>query len=60
MISLLKFIADMGGITMLITPLTLVIGIINAIKKPKGESKPYTIMAIVSAYLIIVPLIWNS
>lgn len=60
MSSLLKFIADMGGITMLITPLTLVIGIINAIKKPKGESKPYTIMAIVSAYLIIVPLIWNS
>ncbi|WP_411168189.1 hypothetical protein ACH36K_13785 [Clostridium sp. MB05] len=60
MSSLLKFIAGMGEITMFVTPLTLVIGIINAIKKPKGESKGYTIMAVISAYLIIVPLIWNS
>ncbi|MDZ5010714.1 hypothetical protein GNF77_17805 [Clostridium perfringens] len=60
MSSLLKFIAGMGEITMFVTPLTLVIGIINAKKKPKGESKGYTIMAVISAYLIIVPLIWNS
>ena len=43
-----------------ITPLTLVLGIINAIKKPGDESRPYTIMAIVSAYLIIIPLLYNS
>ena len=59
MSSLLEFIAGMGEITIFITPLTLVIGIINSIKKPKEESKRYTIMAVISAYLIIVPLIGN-
>lgn len=60
MSSLLKFTAEMGEIAVIVTPLTLVIGIINSIKKPKEESKGYTIMAVISAYLIIVPLIWNS
>ncbi len=59
MIEILKFIASLGEISMFITPLTFVVGIINAIKKPEGKSKPYPIMAIVSAYLIIVPLIYN-
>jgi len=59
MYEILNFIDGIGELTVLITPLTLVIGIINAIKKPKGDSKPYTIMAIVSAYLIIVPLFFN-
>lgn len=60
MMELLKFIAGIGEISVLITPLTLVIGIINAIKKPKEESTPYKIMAIVSAYLVIIPLLINS
>lgn len=59
MYAILNFIDGIGELTVLITPLTLVIGIINAIKKPKGDSKPYTIMAIVSAYLIIIPLFFN-
>ena len=59
MYEILNFIDGIGELTVLITPLTLVIGIINAIKKPKGDSKPYTIMAIVSAYLVIVPLLFN-
>lgn len=58
--SILRFIADIGEITMFITPLTLVIGIINAIKRPKEEAYWFTIMAIISAYLIIIPLIHNS
>lgn len=60
MIEILEFIGGIGELAVFITPLTLVIGIINAIKKPKGESKPYTVMAIVSAYLIIIPLLYNS
>ncbi|MDU5108620.1 hypothetical protein [Clostridium sp.] len=59
MYEIVNLIDGIGELTVLITPLTLVIGIINAIKKPKGDSKPYTIMAIVSAYLIIVPLFFN-
>lgn len=54
--ALLGFIAGIGELTMFITPLT--IGIINSIKKPKGEDGGYKIMAIISAYLIIVPLMW--
>ena len=57
---LLEFIAHIGELTMFITPLTLTIGIINSIKKPKGEDVGYKIMAIISAYLIVVPLINNS
>lgn len=56
--ALLGFIAGIGELTMFITPLTLTIGIINSIKKPKGEDGGYKIMAIISAYLIIVPLMW--
>ncbi|WP_034439939.1 hypothetical protein [Clostridium ihumii] len=56
---ILSFIASMGELTMFITPLTLVIGIINAIKKPKEQSKKYTVMAVISAYLVIVPIIYN-
>lgn len=57
--SVLDFIAGIGEIFSFITPLTFVIGIINAIKKPDEEAKLYKIMAIISAYLIIVPLIVN-
>ena len=58
--ALLGFIADIGELTIFITPLTLTIGIINSIKKPKGADVGYKIMAIISAYLIVVPLINNS
>ena len=56
---ILKFIAELGELFVVITPLTLVIGIINAVKKQDEQSKVYTIMAVISAYLIIIPLIWN-
>ena len=56
---ILKFIAELGELFVIITPLTLVIGIINAVKKQDEQSKVYTIMAVISAYLIIIPLIWN-
>ena len=56
---ILKFIAELGELFVFITPLTLVIGIINAVKKQDEQSKVYTIMAVISAYLIIIPLIWN-
>lgn len=48
----------LGMYTIFITPLTLIVGLINAIKKPKEEAMPYTIMAIISAYLIILPIIY--
>lgn len=57
--AILKFIAELGELFVIITPLTLVIGIINAVKKQDEKSKVYTIMAVISAYLIIIPLIWN-
>ena len=56
---ILKFIAELGELFVIITPLTLVIGIINAVKKQDEQSKVYTIMAVISAYQIIIPLIWN-
>ena len=59
MTEILKFIVGFSSVTMFITPLTLIIGIINSIKKPEGETKPYTVMAIISAYLIIIPLIYT-
>lgn len=60
MLAILEIISGLGEVLMFITPLTLVIGIINAIKKDGQSSKIYTIMAILSAYLIIIPLIFNS
>lgn len=54
---ILLLIGKIGEVTLFITPLTLVIGIINAVKKEEKESKPYKIMAIISAYLIIIPLL---
>lgn len=53
---ILRIFLILGIYTIFITPFTLVIGIINAIKKPKEEAKKYTIMAVVSAYLIIIPI----
>jgi hypothetical protein len=43
-----------------ITPVTLIIGIIKAIKSEGKDSKFYTGLAIISAYLIAIPLIYNS
>lgn len=60
MITILEIISGLGEVLMFITPLTFVIGIINAIKKDGESSTIYKIMAIVSAYLIIIPLILNS
>lgn len=48
-----------GYWTIWITPLTLMLGIIYAIKKPKNEATPYIVMAVVSAYLIIFPLFFG-
>jgi hypothetical protein len=60
MMEILKFIGGLGEVLMVITPLTLVIGIINAIKKDGNSSAAYKAMAVLSAYLIVVPLIVNS
>lgn len=57
---ILQFITVISVWTMLITPFTLIIGIINAIKKPEREAKGYIIMAVISAYLIIIPLMYIS
>lgn len=57
--TILEFIAGVGEIAVLITPITLIIGIVNGIKKPKEESVLYIIMAIISAYLIIIPAVIN-
>lgn len=54
---LLKGIAILGIFTSLITPFTLIVGIVNAIKADKNESGKYMAMAVISAYLIIIPLI---
>ncbi|MBL4933228.1 hypothetical protein [Clostridium paridis] len=53
---LLRLVAMIGMVTIFITPLTLIVGIVNAIKKPEGQSRPYMIMAIISAYLIVMPI----
>lgn len=52
-----KIFTILGLWTIFITPLTLTVGIINAIKKPEKEAVPYIIMAVISAYLIIIPII---
>lgn len=57
---ILKFIGGLGEVLIVITPLTLVIGVINAIKKDGNISAAYKAMAVLSPYLIIVPLIVNS
>nr|WP_312578005.1 hypothetical protein [Sedimentibacter sp.] len=55
-----QIVIVIGYWTIWVTPLTLVLGIIYAIKKPENEATPYLIMAIVSAYLIILPLFFRS
>lgn len=57
---ILEFISGLGEVMVIITPMTLVLGIINAIKKYGRASTAYKIMAVISAYLIIIPLILNS
>jgi len=47
-----------GIYTIWITPLTFTMGIIYSIKKPEKEATPYKIIAVISAYLIIIPLIF--
>ena len=44
--------------TLWFTPLTLTLGIIYSIKKPENEATPYKIMAVISSYLIIIPLFY--
>lgn len=51
-----RFFLILGLYTIFITPLTLIVGVINAIKEPKEKAMPYIIMAIISAYLIIMPI----
>lgn len=60
MYSILKFINGFSELAALITPLTLVIGIINSIKISDERTIYYKIMAIVSGYLIFLPLIFNT
>jgi hypothetical protein len=55
---IIELFALAGMWTIFITPLTLTIGVINAIKKTEKEAMLYTIMAIISAYLIIMPLVY--
>lgn len=58
MMYILETISGLGEVLMFITPLTFVIGIINAIKKDGEGSTVYKVMAIISAYLIIIPLLY--
>lgn len=58
--TILKFINEFSELAILITPLTLVIGIINSIKISDERTIYYKIMAIISAYLIFLPLIYNT
>jgi hypothetical protein len=44
--------------TIWITPLTFTIGLIYSIKKPEKEAAPYKIIAVISAYLIMLQLIF--
>lgn len=53
-----EFIAMIGMSTIFITPLTLIVGMIHAIKKPDKEATPYIIIAVISAYLIIIPFMY--
>jgi hypothetical protein len=58
MFNIIQLINIMGLNLIYITPLTLVMGIIYGIKKPDNEARPYIIMAVISAYLIIIPLLF--
>lgn len=55
----IEMLALLGIYTIWITPLTLVMGLIYSIKKPEEEATPYKIMAVVSAYLIIITFIFK-
>ncbi len=57
---ILEFINGIGEVLIFITPMTLVVGIINAIKKDGQSSSIYKVLAIISAYLIFIPMIFNS
>ncbi|WP_312653445.1 hypothetical protein [Proteiniclasticum sp.] len=57
---ILEFISGIGEVLIFITPMTLVVGIINAIKKDGQSSSIYKVLAIISAYLIFIPMIFNS
>lgn len=50
------FFTIIGIYAIFITPFTLVFGIIRAIKEPDQDAMPFVVMAIISAYLIIVPI----
>ncbi|MBU5316913.1 hypothetical protein KQI30_11635 [Clostridium bornimense] len=55
-----ELIGGLREILTIITPLTLVVGIINAIKKTdKQEVILYTMMAIISAYLIVFAILFG-
>lgn len=55
---IIKFFATIGIFLSFLTPLTFTIGIINAIRKPEEEAKQYVFIAVISAYLIIMPLFY--
>lgn len=57
--NILKTIDGIGELAIFFTPLTFTIGIINSIKKSDKEAKLYKILAIISAYLIFTPMIFN-
>ena len=60
LMEIFEFIGGLGEILAIITPLTLVVGIINAIKKTdKQEVILYTVMAIISAYLIVFAIMFG-
>lgn len=55
-----EFIGGIGELLAIITPLTLVVGIINAIKKTKKQEVIlYTVLAIISAYLIVFAILFG-
>ena len=54
MYNILKFIADMGEVFIIVTPITFIIGLIKSIQKE--NNKLFIIMTIISLYLIILPL----
>ncbi|WP_312654304.1 hypothetical protein [Aminipila sp.] len=56
---IIKFIDGIGELLCLITPFTLIWGLVNAIRRPKSEYKIYLVIAIISAYLIFIPIIFN-
>lgn len=57
---IIKMLAFAGLYTIWLTPLTLIMGLIYAIKKPEKDATPYKIISVVSAYLIIMTLFYFS